>query len=183
MASGDDKKYFDVTKPGKSAPTATARPVIVTNRTMVKDPTLRQADDIAQVPPPETHLKSEAKIVAPLDNNMTSQAIAPQEPTSGSAASEENSSNDSQVEQGRIEQEKLNANQHADEERKKQADELIKGGKYVVPVGHIKRNRKIRRSLLALLLAILLVVVIGDLLIDAGIVKTDIEPLVDLINN
>ncbi len=43
----DDKKTMDVAKPGKSTPDTSARPVIVTHRPMVQDPTLK--DDGSKV--------------------------------------------------------------------------------------------------------------------------------------
>jgi hypothetical protein len=33
-----DKKVFDITKPGKSAPSASSKPIIITNRPVLKDP-------------------------------------------------------------------------------------------------------------------------------------------------
>ncbi len=172
----DDKKFFDVSRPGRSAPDATARPVIVANRSMVKDPTLKHAEDQPQPPV----VKTQAKSVNPTEGFVNEPKTDAETETS---RPEEVDAPDGQIEQSRVEQEKLNADLHADEERKKQAEQLIKSGKYVVPVGHIKRNRKIRRTLLALLLAVLLVIIASDLLIDAGMIKTDIKPVVDLIKN
>lgn len=182
----DDKKFFDVTKPGRSAPDATARPVIVANRSMVKDPTLKHVDDDDDKPDESLKIvKTEAKIVTPpkgLTTQMPETTDEEQQKTDNSEPAEVPVV-DKQVEQNRLEQEKQSDQQKADQARAQQAEEMIKSGKYVVPVGHIKRNRRIRRTLLALLVAILLVVVTGELLIDAGVIKTNVKPLVDLIKN
>lgn len=181
----DDKKFFDVTKPGRSAPDATARPVIVANRSMVKDPTLKHIDDDDDKTGESLKIvKTEAKIVTPPKGLTTQMAeTTDKEPQTDNSEPAEVPVVDKQVEQNRLEQEKQSDQQKADQARAQQAEEMIKSGKYVVPVGHIKRNRRIRRTLLALLLAISLLIVVGDLLIDAGVIKTNVKPLIDLIKN
>jgi hypothetical protein len=63
-----DKKVFDVAKPGKSAPDATARPVIVGHKPMIQDPMVNASDTGTETAPVEndekvTPIRSAKKIV------------------------------------------------------------------------------------------------------------------------
>ncbi|HVC36497.1 MAG TPA: hypothetical protein VNE40_03610 [Candidatus Dormibacteraeota bacterium] len=49
-----DDKVFDVSKPGQATPTASARPIIVTNRPVLKDPMMTLDEKSTPTPPVET---------------------------------------------------------------------------------------------------------------------------------
>ena len=82
MATNNTKKYFDVSKPGKTPASATSRPVIVTNRAIVKDPTLKEeeAEDVRS-----PLLKTVSKVIAPPKEEVEKTAEeAPKEETQAS---------------------------------------------------------------------------------------------------
>ncbi len=163
-ADSDDKKYFDVSQPGKTAPEPTGRPIIVANRSMVKDSTLtHQSDDepdASKKTSTSVGSKSEAKSVNPpheddikakkSEEDTKKDSEKPEEPK----ADDETQSDDDQIAPGRVDEKKAVELTEAEQIRKKEMDKLIASGKYVVPIGHIERNRKVRRAA-AVLIAIL----------------------------
>jgi uncharacterized membrane protein len=60
---------------------------------------------------------------------------------------------------------------------------LIESKQYAVKIGATKGTRSTHRLLLVLLVVLVLSLVGADLLIDAGLIRTDIKPVVDLIKN
>lgn len=85
-SSSSKKKTFDVSKPGKSSPEATARPIIVSNRSIVKDPTLTQGDrgtidpevsSVAENKPvaPSKIVSSQAKTIQPLSSQIDEESV------------------------------------------------------------------------------------------------------------
>ena len=71
-STSTDKKIFDVAKPGKSAPTASSKPIIITNRPILKDPMVvdksgQDAGTAAALAPskPSTKIK-----ISPLDEAL-----------------------------------------------------------------------------------------------------------------
>lgn len=63
-----DPKVFDVAKPGKSAPAPTSKPIIITNRPVLKDPMMSEGSDQSPdeqptAPPPVSPASSRVKIV------------------------------------------------------------------------------------------------------------------------
>ena len=67
MPKSSDKSVFDVSKPGKSAPSATSRPIITGHGPMLKDPMVndKQADEKPSEESPKT--KTTAKVIVPVD--------------------------------------------------------------------------------------------------------------------
>lgn len=51
MTAGKNKKIFDVTKPGKTKPSATSRPVIVGHGPMIEDPMVQRANGYVPTAP------------------------------------------------------------------------------------------------------------------------------------
>lgn len=75
--SSDDKKTMDVAKPGNVAADASARPVIVTHRPMVKDPMVKSDDDVSELEPTEETAKdaksaptSGEKVIQPINKDI-----------------------------------------------------------------------------------------------------------------
>lgn len=219
-----DKKFFDVSKPGKVPAEATSRPVIVTNRSMVKDPTLKHAEatavetaaDKEQPEEDKKLISSSAKTIEPISDNLkqekskevpkneepvkdtakNDQSEVPPEqkaeddtsqkqelPDNVNTNKDKDTPDNDQVELGRAEQKKKAELTEAQKAQKEKIDKLILDGKYFVPTGHIKRNRKVRKVLIASLIVLLLGLIAADLLVDAGIIKTSIKPPIDLIEN
>src|SRR5690348_15469367 len=70
--TGADKKVFDVAKPGKSAPSSSAKPIIITNRPVLKDPMVTaeapSATPTTEVPAPS---KPRTKItITPINQDL-----------------------------------------------------------------------------------------------------------------
>jgi len=69
VAAKDTKQVFDVSKPGKSAPSATSRPVIVGHGSMLRDP-MMQDDTKDDKEEEDTPVTARSKIVIkPVDGN------------------------------------------------------------------------------------------------------------------
>ncbi len=192
-----DKKVFDVVKPGKSSPDATSRPMIVSNRPIVKDPTLKhedkslipvkeRADDSSQ-----TNLKSaEVKTITPPtltkdiydkessqapDSTKSEQKYEPYEDQTIDEIPQD-------IEQSTID--KKIQNELSDKEKEHQAtvEKLVIEGVYTAPIGQIKRKRNNIRLLLILIIVMTVGLFVGNLLIDGGFIKTNIKPVVHILN-
>ena len=205
MATTNSKKYFDVSKPGKTPANATSRPVIVTNRSIVKDPTLKEEDDNeeAQSPLPKTA----SKVIAPPRTDDADTTVEPAKEGSASepdtakpkptdakepepeveTTQEEEPANvpdvDDQIDPGRKDEKRAEELNEAEKAKQEQLDKLVASGKYTVPIGHIKRNRRVRRTLGIVVILLLLAAISVFLLMDAGIIKTSVTLPVDLIHN
>lgn len=73
-ANPEDKKTMDVSKPGKSAPDSSARPVIISHRPMVQDPMVKADVPSAvepAVPEEEKPVTHGAKIIQPISITTT----------------------------------------------------------------------------------------------------------------
>ncbi|HSW36758.1 MAG TPA: hypothetical protein VLG37_00105 [Candidatus Saccharimonadales bacterium] len=83
----DGKKVFDVAKPGKTAAGASSRPIIVTNRPVLKDPMVVMEDGSSKpvVGPPDVPVKVRAELkLSPLNKSEATEPNtdepAPREP-------------------------------------------------------------------------------------------------------
>jgi len=90
----DDVKLFDVAKPGKSAPSASSKPIIITNRPLLQDPMVVGDGTAAEAPSGTAAKPSEPKVtIKPLSINVTDgtepKAGATKEVTSEPAETEE----------------------------------------------------------------------------------------------
>ena len=71
----------------------------------------------------------------------------------------------------------------AQQAKSEQLDKLVSGKKYFLPIGQVTRRRNNRNALIILVLLLVLALVVADLAVDAGLVKTNIQPLTDLFPN
>ena len=67
--------------------------------------------------------------------------------------------------------------------KKEAAEKLIASKQYFLPIDESKSVHRFERFMIGLLLVLLLSLIAFDLAIDAGLIKTDIKPFVDLIKN
>ena len=67
--------------------------------------------------------------------------------------------------------------------KKEAAEKLIASKQYFLPIDESKSVHRFERFMIGLLLVLLLGLIAFDLAIDAGLIKTDIKPFVDLIKN
>lgn len=91
MATKKSTKAFDIHKPGKTTPDASARPTIVTNRTLKRDPMMREDTAAASEPAPEqTGFKPHTELkIQPLHSDITPEdSPVTAEPAAAEPASE-----------------------------------------------------------------------------------------------
>jgi hypothetical protein len=200
-----DKQVMDVSKPGKSAADASARPVIVGHKPQVQDPMVNTAEDtnpdVAQEEPATASPTASKKVIAPLSEQeepVEPEAPAPEAPTVDAVekttteqptpqdneppeADEESS--DAAVVDAVAEQvgSKKKEDVQSEEDKKRQAelDKLILEKKYFVSIGST-RSKSNRRILFVTLL--LLLVLAGLILaVDAEVLEVGLALPFDLI--
>ncbi len=191
----DISKTMDVSKPGRSTPDTSARPVIVTNRSIVQDPTLKDdsKDDSKQAD--KTFARGEKTItpvskITPQDST-TDETKPAETPAPPAAASEkfdiakerakEAAVVDAVADQATEDKKKQNKDSDAEIARKKALEKLVADKKYFVPIGQVSRRRN-RRAVLVFV--ILLILIIGGYLaLDAEIIKSSISLPFDLVKS
>lgn len=184
------KKHFDVAKPGLSPADPSARPVIVSNRPLLKDPTIiyKEDDEInpEAVEKPKTLTKSTIKIQPPVNFDeeeiTTNQAERPSE--DDVSQSEENSDSESDPPKNKI---NSSSNPTAEAIVADKADktakinQLIDEGAYHLPINHHSVDRPFQLMII-ILLALAISVVILNILLDIGLFGPNLNPLVNFIN-
>ncbi|HSX44943.1 MAG TPA: hypothetical protein VLF39_02415 [Candidatus Saccharimonadales bacterium] len=199
------KKTFDITKPGKSAPSSTGRPIIVTNRSIVKDPTLKQGEHASTDPEVSDDDDSEdlktvsnqAKDLEPVEEEPSDNKEAQSEEDKQEQDSETDKEDDkkSEIDDSKPPETNLeidasvndkkreNKQTIADKNHQEMVEKLVAEGKYVIPIGQSKQSRNTQTLILLIIVSLIVFVIIGDLLIDSGAIKTNAKPIVNLINN
>lgn len=181
MAEKD--KPMDVTKPGKSAPDATARPVIVGHKPMVQqdpmvkdgkddiDPEIKTAEEkVAETPHTEKVIEPPKGAEQPA---KTEEETKPTETPEETSTPEEPVSDDSAVVDAVAEQagaKKKDAELSEEEKKKQEAiAKLIEEKTYFVPIKVASKKRNARWSVVILVLLLLLVG--AYLAADAGVIS------------
>lgn len=201
MAGSKKNKLFDVARPGKTPASPSARPLVVSNRPMLKDPMMaddkREAKEVTEkdndndktlpaspaktvpVPPEANNRDNEDK------NESSDPKEAKEQETStkqtdetGDSVTESAPADDKQ---SRAPQQ-AQANQQEEQIKAELINKLITEKKYFVPIGEVTRRRANRKALIILAVLILAGAAIY-LLIDAGIIKTSFKLPLDLIPN
>ncbi len=174
----ETKKTMDVAKPGKSAPDASSRPVIVSHRPEVKDPMVKTDASIEETTPTETTVAHGSKVIQPLahDDEPTETTETPEE----KEAKEEAAVVDAVAGQADLGKKNTQAKIDADEQEKLEVlNKLITEKKYFVPIGQVAHRRNQR----ALLVVVLLIVVLAGLYaaVDAELLDIGVDLPFDLI--
>lgn len=210
MADENNPKIIDVTKPGQSAPDASARPIIVSHRPIVKDPMVSAggktdpdtSSAIELVEGPSTiHAGNNIEPSAELKAQTEAQAktknppVTTDKPKSDSAVKSEDSKKEDEAPKssdaaavetvaGETQTKKETEKLEAEEKAKQEAlEKLIESKQYFVPIGQAKKASSSRVAVV-LLIVIILAAVGFDLAVDAGLIKTDLfVPPIDLIKN
>lgn len=247
---------MDIARPGESAPSSSARPIVVSHKPMIEDPMMRTEPSSVPGAPPMT--KSGAKLTTrkatialkPLDAeekdaetdegsaqhkplvhhpgtvvtpeqatpdtpkapSESGQTPAPdeqeqepkddtaQEPTKQDAVTDTDKAADEQTTAAADEQpqdagivdelaKQAAAKRKQAEEDKNdkvkhdQVNSLIESKTYNVPIGQITKRRHTITFVIMLILVVLVGLIAINFAIDAGMIKTDIKPLTDLIKN
>jgi hypothetical protein len=202
MDKDADKKSMDVSKPGKSMPDLSARPVIVTHRPMVQDPMVKSeakseepVEPVKQESDADTNEESvpsyEKKVIKPIsepepaesDGSAADEAKEDttketDEPASDDAAVVEAVASQAQSRAGKKDGEPSEQDKANQEHIKK----LIADKTYFVSVGQATRRRN-RRTAVMFLVFLVLVLAGAYAAVDAGIIAANIELPIDLIKN
>lgn len=180
----------DVKRPDKVTPGATARPILVTNRpTMMNDPMMAPPDEAASVNPQAAALSHTAKAVAPLgsgpaaalaesnqadsaaDGKIISEDATAKPIESDPPADTEKEAADADRNPDAAASAKEVAAAEARVKREQELEDLIAGGKYTVPINAVQRKRSRTDTLLLATLAVVLILVLLDAVLDVGIIK------------
>lgn len=198
MDKDTDKKSMDVSKPGKSMPDLSARPVIVTHRPMVQDPMVKsevktEEPVVVEKPEPETDASEdsspshEKKVIKPISDSVESSETT-EEPKKDEPTEEETAAAEAAVVEAVASQAQSRSGKKAGEPsaqdmaKQEHLQKLITDKTYFVSVGQATRRRN-RRNAAVLLIFMLMILAGGYAAIDAGIIASNIELPVDLIKN
>ncbi len=207
MAEAKKRTVNDVSHPSKTAASPTSRPVIVRHGPMIEDPTVKKAEaeaadakakDKAQF---EAARKKDKVIEAPKDvkseeaeHTAADKANddADKEPAKDTSDTKTQEDQANQSEESTVNDDgspkpataaQVSEASKEEEARLAAVEKLVESKKYFLPIREAKRKRRTRMTLLVLVLLLVVGLAVGDLLIDAGIIKTDIPPLANLIKN
>lgn len=177
-------KITDVADPGKTAPSATSRPIVVTNRpVLTNDPMMvnSEAPDIIATAAPTIHTSKTLNPVSAEEQTSNSSAsdTAAEQPDSASSEAPEPSlaQDDARAEAEDASAEAKEARERAAEEaRNRELEQLVESGTYNVPINAVQRKRSHMFVAGMCLLAIVLAVVLFDIVLDVGIVDISFIP-------
>lgn len=194
-ASANKKPIMDVAKPGKTAATATSRPVIINHGAMVKDPMMHDDTETTTEYAPEKPQPVTKKIITPIieepQTEQTEEATAApeeapkqeDEKTTETQSPEESASDEAVVDAVVDQVTDKKAQEKLAEEEKTQRElvnKLVTDKKYFVPlaVARHSRNNKIGIIFIAMLIPF----AVGLLLaVDAGLIGENISLPFDLV--
>lgn len=182
-------KLFDVAKPGKTAATATSRPVIVGHgSTLKKDPMVNSSEDEkedTEKVPVRSHgpvtiqplneitgQDDESKTEEPNDSDISDTKAPPENSDAAAVDALANEAND-----------KKEAQKENDEAAKRalELEKIIESKQYFVPVGEAKRRRSNQRILMVILLLLVLSISGINFAADAGMLSIGVDPLTDIL--
>jgi len=196
----------DVDKPGKSAPSATSKPVIVTNRPILQDPMVVDEDAASkkETTSKEDLTHSSGSRVKPLEeparadaDTEKSQPIEDKQPEPDKQAEPENKTTDEKPGKEKTQP----AGDETDDkdgapakpepsktaEQTKQAvgvQKLIDSKKYELPINAVEKRKTKRFMVLGILLAVLLTLAWIDIAADAGLIQIDgFKPVTHFFSN
>ncbi len=210
MPAPNKQLLNDVMKPNRAGASPTSRPIIIRHGPMMADPTITKPDpnDAQQStheknvsnthrknkvieapqeevsPVPEGSSRSDAASIAPnrksetVESNESAAAYVTEEPRGDSEESR-----DAQIINEEEPKSSPSGLSKEEQARLNTTAQLTESKKYFLPIREAKRKRRARMTLLLLVLFLVIGIVTADLLIDAGIIQTDIPPLANLIKN
>jgi Mg-chelatase subunit ChlI len=154
---------------------------------VVEEPAVGVEEQEQPAPNPEVANKQEAEEVqAPKQEDSPAADEAASQEKPGEAGEEDKSSEEGEVGAVADKAGAKKAEEKAAEEaaaKQEAYEKLISEKKYFAPIGEKKRKRSMRLGLLLVVLLVFAVLAAGDLLIDAGVIKTSIKPPVRIFNS
>ncbi|GAC1391521.1 MAG: hypothetical protein NVSMB46_04350 [Candidatus Saccharimonadales bacterium] len=193
----DEKKVFDVAKPGKSTPDVTSRPVIIGHGPILQDPMVNGTKtNVEEDNQEDTAQKAKVireKVLAPTDEATNNVQAAksedakvqdtedPKQAEKQSAEKYDSSVSDSNtaivdavLDQVPDKEQDLSVDNKANEQLKA-IEKLIVEKKYYVPIGKVRRRKNTRRLLVTTIMLLVIGIIGGYVAIDAGFIKSDIQ--------
>lgn len=167
------KPISDIQEPGKTAVSATSKPVIVTNRPLIKDPMV--VEDVDDAP---------TKEVLPSKKTSTKPKLQPLQ-SPAKPESEETEPKDEPVPSTEPSKEKTppqkqkasDDDSEGLEKRKTEHDanlqKIVDAKTYYLPINAVEKRKTKRFVLLGVLLSIFLVMLWMDIALDAGLIQID----------
>lgn len=191
-AADSGKKIIDIAHPGKSAPTATSKPVLVSNRPLLKDPMV--VDEAAAKEPettasagnpslkPKLHPLGEdqpAKRAAdgkPAETEPTKDTEVPAEVPSPEEVTEDDTT-DTGLENIK-DPASIAEEDKAKSERQAAVQKLVDNKQYFLPINSVEKRRAKHVVILGLVLSLVLAAAWADVALDAGLIKLgDVKPV------
>lgn len=182
-------KIDDIKRPGKTAPSATSRPMLVSSApTVPVDPMLSTSEPsekpTSEAPesPETTASNHTAKTLKPLDGSLQPTSVqdalpeskVPDPPQEEEAPAPDNSASLNLTTKRDPDAATAAADVAAEEAkaaREQELEGIIASGKYVVPVNALQRRRSHMHVVLLSLLAVVLLAALADLVFDIGLLK------------
>ncbi len=205
-AKSRKKPITDVDKPADSKPAATSKPVIVTNRPILKDPMVVDGDVKADDDDKKAEEKKElahstAPVVKPLDQPTSEpdQTDEPDNPDKPEVPEEKRATDEPEAQSepepktddkpaatktsGPARQ-KSDAETAEQTKREAAIQHLIDSKKYELPINAVEKRKSKRFVVLGIVLAILLVLAWGDIAADAGLIHVSgLKPVTHFFSN
>lgn len=184
MAKNNKQVPSDIAKPGKSAPSATSRPLIVGRGLALKDPMVSpSSEDAAPNDTAQPVQVTVRKVITPPSeksakkfetDNVENQSDAPAIEKTDSAPVEQSSK--AVVDALANQTAKHHQSQPSEEDiaRMAELEKLIEDKKYFVPIGEVTRRRHAQQLLVAIIIFLILFAIGGYLALDANLIETDI---------
>lgn len=170
----------DVAAPGETAPDDSAKPIIVTNRPIMKDTMVKEESPDGESPQKPTLSRSTREAVI----QPVSQPKPKEEPTPEETVSDEpkESAKKAPTADEAEAAEKAEAQKQAEHDTAIQ--KLVDSKKYELPINAVEKRRSKRVVILGLVLSILLLLAWADIALDAGIVHiSGVKPVTHFFSN
>jgi cation transport ATPase len=198
MTNKNNKQVFDVSRPGKNAPSPSSRPIIIGHGPPIKDSTVNDEKQDDKFVESKNLASTTRKKISPLDeHNEQSQVESKDEkatkpddtseskPETENQTSEKSQKTDTSAAVDALADEvgKSENEQHNKEltDRKVLVKNLVQSKTYFLPIGHV--SKKSSRITWVVITVLFLIAIIAYLIIDADIIKSNIDLPIDLINN
>lgn len=173
----------DVEHPGKTAATATSKPVIVANRPIIKDPMMveekENKDDKSELLTKKTSTKPKIQPLEPSPKTEEASGEEKNKEKSQEQAKDtldEPKKNDSKNSKSKEDSEESIAKRKAEHDANLQ--KIVDAKTYYLPINAVEKRKTKRFVVLGVLLSILLLMVWVDIALDAELIQIDgLSPL------
>lgn len=178
-----DSKVFDVAKPGKTTPSTTSRPIIVTNHQLLQDPMVvdeQTSTDTPGEPAQPTTGKvltgklkiepiSKPEDLKPAEDPEPEAATDPEPDTDDTIEDQDDAVGRDTIKKASSDEQELIDKKAA--EHQANLDKVALAKTYYLPINQVERRRSKHIAAAGILLIILLGVAWGDVALDAGLVS------------